>query len=34
VSDISKAKNDLGWEPQVPFDRGLRDLISWAESVN
>ena len=34
VSDISKAKNDLGWEPQVAFDRGLRDLISWAESVN
>ena len=34
VSDISKAKKDLGWEPQIAFDRGLRDLISWAESVN
>ena len=34
VSDISKAGRDLGWEPQVDFGRGLRELISWAESVN
>jgi CDP-paratose 2-epimerase len=34
VSDISKAKKDLGWEPQIPFDRGLKDLIGWAASVN
>src|SRR2546428_372007 len=34
VSDISKAKSDLGWEPRIAFDHGLRDLISWAESVN
>src|SRR6267143_1822354 len=34
VSDISKAKDDLGWEPRIAFDRGLRELISWAESVN
>ena len=34
VSDISKAQRDLAWEPQFTFDRGLRDLISWAESVN
>jgi CDP-paratose 2-epimerase len=34
VSDISKARRDLGWQPQVAFDSGLRDLISWAESVN
>src|SRR5438309_9312091 len=34
VSDIAKAKNDLGWEPQLASDHGLRDLISWAESVN
>jgi CDP-paratose 2-epimerase len=30
VSDISKAKNELGWEPGIKFDRGLRDLIEWA----
>jgi CDP-paratose 2-epimerase len=34
VSDITKAKKDLGWEPKVAFDQGLRDLINWAGSVN
>ncbi|HSS61038.1 MAG TPA: GDP-mannose 4,6-dehydratase [Candidatus Limnocylindrales bacterium] len=34
VSDIEKARRDLGWEPKVDFDHGLRDLIAWAESVN
>ena len=34
VSDTTKAREQLGWEPKVDFDRGLRDLISWAESVN
>src|SRR5215831_3298735 len=29
VSDTTKAKEQLGWEPKVDFDRGLRDLISW-----
>lgn len=34
VSDISKAKAVLDWEPRVPFDHGLRDLIAWAESID
>src|SRR5487761_1594136 len=34
VSDITKAKQDLGWEPHVTFDRGLKDLIVWAASVS
>jgi CDP-paratose 2-epimerase len=34
VSDISKAKSVLDWEPQIGFDRGLKDLIAWAESVS
>src|SRR6202165_2354938 len=34
VSDITKAKHDLGWEPQVAFDRGIKDLIAWASSAN
>ena len=34
VSDISKAKSVLDWEPRVAFDQGLRDLIGWAASVN
>jgi CDP-paratose 2-epimerase len=33
VSDITKAKKDLGWEPDIPFDRGLNDLIQWASSL-
>src|SRR6266508_3783916 len=34
VSDVGKARNDLGWEPRIDFDHGLQDLISWAESVS
>jgi CDP-paratose 2-epimerase len=34
VSDISKAREDLGWKPRVEFDRGLEDLIVWASSVH
>jgi CDP-paratose 2-epimerase len=34
VSDVSKAKRDLGWEPMVEFDVGLKDLIVWASSAN
>jgi CDP-paratose 2-epimerase len=33
VSDIAKAKKVLDWEPRVAFDGGLRDLITWAETV-
>ena len=33
VSDISKAKNDLGWEPRIKFDQGLKDLAAWAASL-
>jgi len=34
VSDITKAKQELRWEPRIPFDRGLKDLIAWAASVS
>jgi CDP-paratose 2-epimerase len=34
VSKIEKAKSELGWEPRIAFDEGLRDLIAWAETVN
>jgi CDP-paratose 2-epimerase len=33
VSDITKAKNELGWEPKIQFDAGLRDLVAWAASI-
>jgi len=33
VSDVTKAHEQLGWKPEIPFDQGLRDLVSWAASV-
>lgn len=27
--DCSKAERELGWKPQVPFDRGLAETIDW-----
>jgi CDP-paratose 2-epimerase len=34
VSDIDRAKKQLGWEPKIAFDRGLKDLIAWAGSIS
>ncbi|HEY1455834.1 MAG TPA: GDP-mannose 4,6-dehydratase [Candidatus Dormibacteraeota bacterium] len=34
VSDIAKAKRELGWSPKVDFDNGLKDLIAWAQSLD
>jgi len=27
--DFSKSKRELGWEPNIDFEEGLRDTISW-----
>ena len=27
--DCSKIKNELGWEPKVKFDEGLRETVQW-----
>jgi dTDP-glucose 4,6-dehydratase len=27
--DSSKLRKELGWEPQIPFERGMRDTIAW-----
>ena len=27
--DYSKSENELGWSPQVSFDDGLKEVISW-----
>ncbi len=27
--DCSKAKRELGWQPQVPFEMGLKETIDW-----
>ena len=34
VSDITKAKDELGWEPRIQFDQGLKDLVAWAASLD
>ncbi len=31
VSDISKAKRELGWEPKVLPEEGIRKLIEWIQ---
>src|SRR4029077_4633920 len=33
VSDIAKAKEELGWEPRIQFDRGLHELVAWAREL-
>lgn len=27
--DFSKAKNELGWQPQINFEAGLKNVIDW-----
>ena len=27
--DISKIQRELGYEPQVPFEQGLADVVQW-----
>lgn len=33
LADISKAKELLGWQPEVNFDEGVRRTIKWFESL-
>jgi dTDP-glucose 4,6-dehydratase len=30
--DSSKIRNELGWEPQIPFEQGLVDTVRWYEA--
>ena len=32
--DISLAKEELGWEPKVPLEEGLKETIAWFKSIN
>ena len=27
--DFTKAKTELGWEPQIKFEDGLHDMVKW-----
>jgi UDP-glucose 4-epimerase len=32
--DITRARTELGWEPDVPLDEGLRRTLSWWSIAN
>ena len=32
VADATKARRELGWEPQIDFEEGLRRYIKWYET--
>jgi dTDP-glucose 4,6-dehydratase len=27
--DCSKIKNELGWEPQIDFEEGMKKTVEW-----
>jgi UDP-glucuronate decarboxylase len=31
--DIALARKELGWEPRVPLDQGLRKTIEWFRTI-
>lgn len=33
-ADIERARRVLGYFPQVPFDRGLRELVEWGTGIS
>jgi CDP-paratose 2-epimerase len=33
VSDVTRAREELGWTPEIAFDQGLEDLVAWAKTV-
>lgn len=32
VADIRKAKNEFGWEPNVPVEKGIKKLYDWVNA--
>jgi CDP-paratose 2-epimerase len=33
VSDITRAREELGWTPEIAFDQGLEALVGWARTI-
>jgi len=34
VSDCTKARKELGWNPTVSFEKGLKETIDWYVSTH
>jgi dTDP-D-glucose 4,6-dehydratase len=34
ISDISKAKKELGWEPKIDPEQGVAQLLQWVQAIN
>ena len=32
-ADVSRARDELDWTPEIPFDRGLRLFLDWFERL-
>ena len=32
IADISRAREVLGYEPKIPLEAGLLDLVAWVEA--
>jgi len=33
VSDISKIKRDVGWEPEISFEKSLEDMLNYERKI-
>ncbi|HQO36967.1 MAG TPA: GDP-mannose 4,6-dehydratase, partial [bacterium] len=33
TADITKIRTELGYEPKVTFEEGLREIIAWAKDT-
>lgn len=33
VADISRIKNDIGWEPKVSAKEGIKEMIEWVKGI-
>ena len=29
IADLAKSRDELGYEPRVPFEAGVKDLLEW-----
>jgi CDP-paratose 2-epimerase len=32
ISDIRKAKKDLGWQPKIGVEQGAQELVDWVQA--